>query len=991
MDFQTDISVPNGDFEDAMEVDQDDHSPPFEIPEPDGDPFPLRDMAERVGREVEEFAERLDKYVAEAVRSEEDRRDAAFDIVKDYRIIAEKTVKRLDRLHGAGRSGNEQTNGVLADDDDVLFPQATSIHDLHQWQNELNTWRLLEEMLERLSSDTISQSQARKKMSRNNDRFTADGGAWQDFIVRNPVARERYIVLKWLEESADRTWEDIESLGAKFGNQDDLDQGWLHTREKIKSEKRFRRWDNSISALAPQVRSGYSSEYIVTQLDPDAVTRLNRALEPPDKASEDRCWTLCWQMLRRGWSMDDVRRWCEDHNEQARAMMIGATPDVENTKTYSNGINGRYRWRKACFQVARDGGMNQYEKAVFGLLGGDLKSLEPVSFSWEDHLFAQYNTLLLAQYRRYLHRNHSGHFPPDQQYSFGHFDAVNYNREPHDIQTALQLSEISRVDYRTPFKLIQSQIIGHRIQDFLVQQGVALAQKAEERATNTTDLRQLVDPQFANLLEEEVAIESVMDNYDALRFLAHVVILLQFLDTPFDSIQLQAAADNILAAYIEFLLLAGKLNLIPLYASWLSGDRAIRIMAKVLPDVTDENQRQEYLQLMQNFGMDVHAIFTLQYEYALAYSLLIAEGSRSFQGIQLLEDNADFKWPGKRLIAHEVGPLDRQEEKIVQSTQWFQIISGTWFATFTALTEVAQRLLSKSGIDWRFIISPALSLLTLIPVCGRVDAAIQLFEILSPTGMSLKKTKDMFGVEFDVINPSHELMSNPPKFKVPGRNGKRRVNNLEAFDTMVSAMQQEAGVYYELSQLVEAIQALWEWRVMEDVRIYQQVTKQDAKAAQYEAMEALDHLRMVMDPVLKAGFLTKIQTPEDILDIDGEDPEDWSDELKDPIESQKESLAQIRRAYLPEMVLGYISALHCSAHLFTRDRLLDTMEMADVVAENEELTKAFQQAGKMRELVDMLAISSKTLLRMNALSGGRNGGKSRKKDARSRELWDVSV
>ena len=104
-----------------------------------------------------------------------------------------------------------------------------------------------------------------------------------------------------------------------------------------------------------------------------------------------------------------------------------------------------------------------------------------------------------------------------------------------------------------------------------------------------------------------------------------------------------------------------------------------------------------------------------------------------------------------------------------------------------------------------------------------------------------------------------------------------------------------------------------------------------------------------------------------------------------------EELREIRRAYLPETVLAYISALHFAGTGLSRDWLLECMNLATVVSETKsDLEETFVEAKRVRELLEALAASSKAL----AIATGdkRAAGTSSKKlreKGWSRDLWSV--
>ncbi len=97
-------------------------------------------------------------------------------------------------------------------------------------------------------------------------------------------------------------------------------------------------------------------------------------------------------------------------------------------------------------------------------------------------------------------------------------------------------------------------------------------------------------------------------------------------------------------------------------------------------------------------------------------------------------------------------------------------------------------------------------------------------------------------------------------------------------------------------------------------------------------------------------------------------------------------LQQIRTHYLPECVLAYNSVLFFAGHALSRKYLVQCMDLAQQVAATPNLTDAFVESGRMRELVNAFALDSQALL----LAGeqGRNKGKASKKE-KGFDMWQV--
>ena len=104
-----------------------------------------------------------------------------------------------------------------------------------------------------------------------------------------------------------------------------------------------------------------------------------------------------------------------------------------------------------------------------------------------------------------------------------------------------------------------------------------------------------------------------------------------------------------------------------------------------------------------------------------------------------------------------------------------------------------------------------------------------------------------------------------------------------------------------------------------------------------------------------------------------------------------QELRDLRQAYLPETVLAYVGTLHFAGTGLSRDNLLECMELASIIAERDsDLSVAFLEAGRMKELVEVFAASSKAL----AISTGEKrttntGSKKLREMGWSRDLWSV--
>ena len=133
----------------------------------------------------------------------------------------------------------------------------------------------------------------------------------------------------------------------------------------------------------------------------------------------------------------------------------------------------------------------------------------------------------------------------------------------------------------------------------------------------------------------------------------------------------------------------------------------------------------------------------------------------------------------------------------------------------------------------------------------------------------------------------------------------------------------------------------------------------------HELKEALNLVEATIEPLLDREFLCHPQ-----------------DEVEGIL------LRELRNHYIPECILGYNCVLYFAGHFLSRAHLIDTMSLAQVVAENPMLTNAFLESGRMKELVRAFALDSQALLLANQ-SGGRSG-KRTKTEQGNPDIWNVS-
>jgi nuclear pore complex protein Nup107 len=669
---------------------------------------------------VEKFAEVLDGYNPLRVTEKEERHALTVELIDQYHAIARETLGRLREQHAAdhrkknGKAWRKKMRGIkIAQETDELDSEEsdeeefseklghTTVDDMERWEQETQTWDLLARLVRlRYLPSEIEKPQAAPVQDSVNNYSTAKE-LWEDFLATDELAIERKTVLDWLKDTADESGEDIDEMVQELQHNADrgdmIAHGWLHTNLQIKNVKRLKAAKETIdpgSGVASALMNTAGTELLVTQLDPDAVTRQGRTIQPEDQYFERAIWLGCYEMLRRGRSQSDVREWCIERSQVWRAVSMAGLPDEQLDEENEENLDPQswILWRRMCYALAHNDGTDEYECAVYGILSGDSGSVEPVCRSFDDFIFAHYNALLRTQFDHYLQRIFQDSSIAATVGSFGISDAVQKHGEPHS--SGKRLIEIVGNDPRTkkemsqPMKMLQGVLIANDFQTFIHQQGLALSKFANAKSRSNLIPAETIEPDNAN---KYVA----LDDHDSLRVFTHVLLVFMSLDVDLGGIWTQTAVENVIVAYISFLRFSGKEELIPLYCSQLSGNRKYATLSRNLIDITDREQRVTQIRLIRELGLNVQQFVRMQAQYLFQdYSDTTRDypATRSFK---LLRTGVN----GRREIipdffGDETEDIPRPDLLLIRSLEWYLLIDGLWSETFEIGTMLYLRFFS---------------------------------------------------------------------------------------------------------------------------------------------------------------------------------------------------------------------------------------------------------------------------------------------------------
>jgi nuclear pore complex protein Nup107 len=650
---------------------------------------PLRRTADRVTRQMEAFAEKLDRFKQQEHRpGDMGSFQAAYSLVKGYQRFGQDAMQEISRQSTLRRAKMGWNPGREPGADSQSA--AKTEEELKRLQLEVDTWEILLNLI--AIDDPSSRAHARQSQEsafQNLHRYSSDREIWEQFLDADQYAMECVIVMKWLEQTARSSSQEIDSLISELEAQAERGQGlwahgWLYTKETIKGQKRLRSWPQPLEPDDPGITlsllSSEKQEPLITQLDPDAVTRQKQGLQKQDQFYERATWLTCWKMLRQGESWTKIRGWSQERLESWRAVSlcgssvderssVGKTP-VDDGMTRMMNCRSQETWRTACSALARDPNTEDFERAVYALLCGETEPAYKVCQSWDDYLYVFYNHTLLSRYRQFC-----------TQFSrkLSHSPIANtpFVPEPpcysavHGFLQSVKSNERVGVEARNPYRTIQAAILSKNYDSFFL----SIANAASQ--INKTSGKSHLIPDVGPSPAEDSALIAAGDQ-DALRIIAHLYIITRTVGyTRSDSHFSETAGVNLIA-YIEMLHQAGLLDTIPLYASLLPTLLSQNALAQVLIDVTDPGERKRQAKLMEKHGIDLKAVLQRQWlwVHADAMKKMTPDSTvRLSRTVRDVRKNPRILPVRKRFVGASVSPED---ERLIRCLEWHRYLDGEW-------------------------------------------------------------------------------------------------------------------------------------------------------------------------------------------------------------------------------------------------------------------------------------------------------------------------
>ncbi|KAK2750325.1 Nucleoporin nup84 [Myotisia sp. PD_48] len=881
---------------------------------------PLKRTADRVTKQMEAFAQSLDNFRKHDLKSGDLLSFVeASTLAEKYKEISGETVKQL-----SNSAAPRKLEKRFATSKKNQPPDVEKSEMIRKLQLEADTWDLLSELLHVCHPDSYLQAERNRKIALESlHRYSSDQDVWEKFLQSDHFALECAVIFRWVEKS-NSSAKEVDTMIATLENAADRGQGlwahgWLYTKEAIKGAKRLRSWPQPLEPDDPTVTASLLSSDqntpLITQLDPDAVTRQGLGLLKQDESFEEATWLTCWKMLRTGESWPTIREWAKQRLESWRAISLCGSsgeswaPDSSISRTsLLRMMNYRTQesWRIACSALANNPGSNRYERAVYAIISGETGPAYEVCRDWSDYLYVYCNHILLSRYRdfckQFQRKLSSGittlTIEPPGYEGLQNF-LISLGKDPRTME-----------EVKNPYRTIQSAIIARSYDHFFYHQANA-AIKAVHESEESSLIR---DTATMTTLEEPVLIAA--KDHDAIRLIAHLLPIMQAVGFVRTDSQFTKVVSNNIVRYIDVLRIHGLVQAMPLYCSLLPREMCNKTLAVILIEVVSPHERRSVLQPMNRLKINVASVLLSQWHWALAE----AAKTNVNEPIRLKKTVAKDGNEPARIIPIKKGLLSQgkiapEDEKLIRCVDWLRYVPHQWPRMCNWGTYLYKQFITAG----KFITARELLNRT------------QLSQVpIDTTGFELAQRDD--GPDNDVI------MTSPTQINTAVQQINGAQTALRRKKQTLEDIFQVADTMKELEQLIRTYDVMDKWgNLLSDYQHSTNVARKRDLGPRIQT--CLDEFTATIEPLCR----------------------DWLIQPKDDIEAKE--LEFIRSTYLPEVLLAYHSALYHSGHILGREVFAQCMTLATVIAGSQTLVECFMAADRMQELVDALALSSFAILR----------------------------
>ncbi|KAL5022711.1 hypothetical protein ScPMuIL_001866 [Solemya velum] len=475
-----------------------------------------------------------------------------FDLVQEFENACRDEVTLLNKLLGRATKQQEK------------FRKTGNV--LHLLKEETATWTLVGQLFrERVETDLKEMGVIDEEMAVDSEdkiEYQSDQNIMKMLFTKESSIRESQIVVDWLESCAR---EQLDAFSDKVKFFSDRAVAWENTLHRLQNQ---------------QTGLPMGTERpLVDEMDPDAPVRQNRMLDDLDKEDETRLLQYVFVCIRAG-QIDKAQEICQSCGQSWRAATLEGwrlyhDPNFEGLRNDGcvapvRGNPYRDIWKTVCWKMAQEAKFNQWERAIYASLSGNLQALLPVCKSWKDYLWAYFKVLVDSKVEQEIRIRTISSRPLEPLPS----DYWEKMFEPITIFQEIETAEKVAPEISHWYCVIQKYLILGDTDKLLEVMSMWVRQDGEKLPGHLV------------------------------RFMAHLVLFLQTAEHKIT----EDYCHVILEAYVQNLIVDKQKHLVASYVSKLSQNSQVLWYARFLEGINSKAEREECLKWAQEAGLDIPLI-----------------------------------------------------------------------------------------------------------------------------------------------------------------------------------------------------------------------------------------------------------------------------------------------------------------------------------------------------------------------------------------------
>lgn len=281
------------------------------------------------------------------------------------------------------------------------------------------------------------------------------------------------------------------------------------------------------------------------------------------------------------------------------------------------GIKKHVLWRRTVYSLSQDPKLNQYERAIYSFLAGEIPSEEATRTSdWDSGLLLYLNQILQIEVENYLTSHNK--ISKDEL-------ILPMSSHALDLQHVLNLlSSTYPAESEHPIRVLMGGIILDTLQSVL-----------------HSAVKLLLD-----MVQGETAENDLADTPYLLRIVTHMSIVLDLVSPGIISARDKS---KLITAYISIMKLHGLYEVIPVYISFLEEEDVIEAYSFILSTLEDQEVRQKQLEISSFLRLPTSNILRKTTERIFA------------------DTEADYTPDGEIAVTSEISSVDKH---LIFSVEW---------------------------------------------------------------------------------------------------------------------------------------------------------------------------------------------------------------------------------------------------------------------------------------------------------------------------------